>query len=535
MKENVLNLIRPHRKWIALTLAASALLVLVNIALRSMLGASLDAVLLGEAQLGPLALNALAGIALFVVLSGAKAYGAQLLVHRMRSSLYQGAYRRLVIGDQDGITLGEVTSQLSGHVTELVQAVHRFVSKVSGDLCCYVFASVVIASINPAAAAIIVGVSILPTFFIRVLSRREQEERRQYMKEVECVNQAAAAGLQSMEAVKANALENAFCADYDAALETLYDKRKALTRTATLLTMPSVLSAFGMQITILVVSGFLAAAGRITAGEMVTIISLMNFIVDPVMCLENTVVALHTCSVSLAALEPYLIQTPEAPPADITPTDTGIVLEGVSFAYPDGRAVLRDLSLCLRPGRLHILRGANGTGKSTLVRLLCGELQAQQGRICLLGLDAASLHAQNREKLIAVMPQENVMFAGTVLENLRLCQPDATREQAMQACRMASIHEEIMALDDGYDTELAENGGMLSGGQRQRLAFARTLLRDAPIMILDEPSAALDDEHCEGMRKVLAALSRRKIVLVITHDLRLLHDADDVLTWGGNA
>ena len=136
MKENVLNLIRPHRKWIALTLAASALLVLVNIALRSMLGASLDAVLLGEAQLGPLALNALAGIALFVVLSGAKAYGAQLLVHRMRSSLYQGAYRRLVIGDQDGITLGEVTSQLSGHVTELVQAVHRFVSKVSGDLCC---------------------------------------------------------------------------------------------------------------------------------------------------------------------------------------------------------------------------------------------------------------------------------------------------------------------------------------------------------------------------------------------------------------
>ena len=480
MKENVLNLIRPHRKWIALTLAASALLVLVNIALRSMLGASLDAVLLGEAQLGPLALNALAGIALFVVLSGAKAYGAQLLVHRMRSSLYQGAYRRLVIGDQDGITLGEVTSQLSGHVTELVQAVHRFVSKVSGDLCCYVFASVVIASINPAAAAIIVGVSILPTFFIRVLSRREQEERRQYMKEVECVNQAAAAGLQSMEAVKANALENAFCADYDATLETLYDKRKALTRTATLLTMPSVLSAFGMQITILVVSGFLAAAGRITAGEMVTIISLMNFIVDPVMCLENTVVALHTCSVSLAALEPYLIQTPEAPPTDITPTDTGIVLEGVSFAYPDGRAVLRDLSLCLRPGRLHILRGANGTGKSTLVRLLCGELQAQQGRICLLGLDAASLHAQNREKLIAVMPQENVMFAGTVLENLRLCQPDATREQAMQACRMAGIHEEIMALDDGYDTELAENGGMLSGGQRQRLAFARTLLHVQP-------------------------------------------------------
>lgn len=115
--------------------------------------------------------------------------------------------------------------------------------------------------IHPGGAAVIVGVSILPTFFIRVLSRREQDERRQYMKEMGRVNQSASEGLYSMESVKANAMEDEFCAAYGASLEELYQKKKKLTKTTTLLTLPSVLCAFGMQVTILIVGGFLTATG----------------------------------------------------------------------------------------------------------------------------------------------------------------------------------------------------------------------------------------------------------------------------------
>lgn len=533
MKQKSLKLFKPHWRGLLLTLFASAALVFVSIALRRYLGASLDAALNGQIEIVQIALVGLTGIAVYAAFSGVKTYGAQLLQHNIRSRIYHNAYRQLIYGEGDMPSLGELTNRLSGHVTELVQAVNRFVSKASGDFCCYVFASLVLAMIHPGGAAVIVGVSILPTFFIRVLSRREQDERRQYMKEMGRVNQSASEGLYSMESVKANAMEDEFCAAYGASLEELYQKKKKLTKTTTLLTLPSVLCAFGMQVTILIVGGFLTATGRITAGELVTMISLMSFIVDPVMCLENTVVALHAYRVSLDALESYLDET--APPPSEAKRLTGDVcvsFKNVSFAYPGGKDILHGMTFCLRPGKIHLLRGANGSGKSTLVRLLCGTLHPQKGDIVLMGIDAKTLQPQDYESLIAVMPQENILLAGTVMENLLLCQPTATREQATVACQKADIHETILSLPDGYDTYLTENGGVLSGGQKQRISFARTLLRDAPIMIFDEPSAALDDARCVQMHAMLEELSREKIVLLITHDARMLRETDDVLELG---
>lgn len=533
MKQKSLKLFKPHWRGLLLTLFASAALVFVNIALRRYLGASLDAALNGQIEIVQIALVGLTGVAVYAALSGVKTYGAQLLQHSIRSRIYHNAYRQLIYGEGDMPSLGELTNRLSGHVTELVQAVNRFVSKASGDFCCYVFASLVLAMIHPGGAAVIVGVSILPTFFIRVLSRREQDERRQYMKEMGRVNQSASEGLYSMESVKANAMEDEFCAAYGASLEELYQKKKKLTKTTTLLTLPSVFCAFGMQVTILIVGGFLTATGRITAGELVTMISLMSFIVDPVMCLENTVVALHAYWVSLDALESYLDET--APPPSEAKCLTGdacVSFKNVSFAYPGGKDILHGMTFCLRPGKIHLLRGANGSGKSTLVRLLCGTLHPQKGDIVLMGIDAKTLQPQDYESLIAVMPQENILLAGTVMENLLLCQPTATREQATAACQKADIHETILSLPDGYDTYLTENGGVLSGGQKQRISFARTLLRDAPVMIFDEPSAALDDARCVQMHAMLEELSREKIVLLITHDARMLRETDDVLELG---
>lgn len=533
MKQKSLKLFKPHWRGLLLTLFASAALVFVNIALRRYLGASLDAALNGQIEIVQIALVGLTGVAVYAALSGVKTYGAQLLQHSIRSRIYHNAYRQLIYGEGDMPSLGELTNRLSGHVTELVQAVNRFVSKASGDFCCYVFASLVLAMIHPGGAAVIVGVSILPTFFIRVLSRREQDERRQYMKEMGRVNQSASEGLYSMESVKANAMEDEFCAAYGASLEELYQKKKKLTKTTTLLTLPSVLCAFGMQVTILIVGGFLTATGRITAGELVTMISLMSFIVDPVMCLENTVVALHAYRVSLDALESYLDETvPPPSEAKRLTGDVCVSFKNVSFAYPGGKDILHGMTFCLRPGKIHLLRGANGSGKSTLVRLLCGTLHPQKGDIVLMGIDAKTLQPQDYESLIAVMPQENILLAGTVMENLLLCQPTATREQATVACQKADIHETILSLPDGYDTYLTENGGVLSGGQKQRISFARTLLRDVPIMIFDEPSAALDDARCVQMHAILEELSREKIVLLITHDARMLRETDDVLELG---
>ena len=162
MKQKSLKLFKPHWRGLLLTLFVSAALVFVNIALRRYLGASLDAALNGQIEIVQIALVGLTGIAVYAALSGVKTYGTQLLQHSIRSRIYHNAYRQLIYGEGDMPSLGELTNRLSGHVTELVQAVNRFVSKASGDFCCYVFASLVLAMIHPGGAAVIVGVSILP-------------------------------------------------------------------------------------------------------------------------------------------------------------------------------------------------------------------------------------------------------------------------------------------------------------------------------------------------------------------------------------
>lgn len=537
MGANCRKLFRPHRRLLALTLSVSALLVLVSTALRSYLGSSLDALLQGEGDMVRVAAVGLAGVLLHIGLSGGKAYGAQLLQHRMRAALYRSAYRRLLAAEQGSLSMGEISNQLSNHISSLLRAVDRFVYKAFGDLASYLFAALAIAMLHPAAAAIVVCGSLLPALFIQPLSRREQAERRQYMAELGQVDRAASQGLYHLESVKASAMEDAFCEDYRRSLERLYNRRRQLSGTVMKLTAPSVLCAFGMQILILITAGLFAALGEISFGGIITMISLMSFLVDPVMCLENTVVELHSFQVSLAALADYLDEEPESDGAARRETpgnaDSGVVFQHVRFAYPDGTEVFRDLSLTLRPGRLHLLRGENGAGKSTLVRLICGALRPQAGHVLLLGEEAADLSPGGRAARIAAMPQEDVVLAGSVLENLLLCQPEATRQQAMEACMRAGIHDDISRLENGYDTVLTGNGGMLSGGQRQRLAFARTLLRDVPVMIFDEPSAALDDAHCARLRKELEALSRDRVVLVITHDLRLMDENDDMVNLKG--
>ncbi len=310
MGANCRKLFRPHRRLLALTLSASALLVLVSTALRSYLGSSLDALLQGEGDMVRVAAVGLAGVLLHIGLSGAKAYGAQLLQHRMRAALYRGAYRKLLAAEQGSLSMGEISNQLSNHIAGLLRAVDRFVYKASGDMASYLFAAVAIALLHPAAAVIAVGVSLLPTVFIRALSRREQAERRQYMTELERVERTASQGLYNLELVKANAMEDDFCEEYRLSLDGLLRRRRKLAGTVMKLTAPSVLCAFGMQILILLTAGLFAALGQITFGGMITMVSLMSFLVDPVMCLENTVVELHAFQVSLAALEGYLDEEP---------------------------------------------------------------------------------------------------------------------------------------------------------------------------------------------------------------------------------
>jgi len=206
-----------------------------------------------------------------------------------------------------------------------------------------------------------------------------------------------------------------------------------------------------------------------------------------------------------------------------------VELRDVSIDDGHGRPLFRDLSLTIEAGTTVCLLGPSGAGKSTLLGLISRVADPRGGAVLIDGVDLrdatiASVRAQS-----ASVPQDTVLFATSIRENIRLGRLDASDAEIVSAARSALAHEFVMALPDGYDTVVGERGGTLSGGQRQRIAIARAMLRNAPIVVLDEPTTGLDPHSRDQVAESLARLGAGRTTLAVTHDPAMLRGADRVL------
>lgn len=212
------------------------------------------------------------------------------------------------------------------------------------------------------------------------------------------------------------------------------------------------------------------------------------------------------------------------------PADHGITFSHVQFAYPGSRGqVHRDLDFSIRQGERIGIVGTSGSGKSTIVRLLQRFYQPAGGRILVGGTDISRLDFDTLRQLMAVVSQDTYLFHGSVEDNLRLGRPEASDEEIVAACRAANAHGFIQALPDGYSTTIGERGLRLSGGQRQRIAIARALLRDAPILILDEALSSVDAENEAVIQQALDRLMAGRTTLILAHRLSSIIGADRIL------
>ena len=198
------------------------------------------------------------------------------------------------------------------------------------------------------------------------------------------------------------------------------------------------------------------------------------------------------------------------------------------------REIYHGFSEVWQQGKPVFVKGGNGEGKSTLIKLLLGVYDVSSGQICVNGIPAQEYSLRSLRERIVVVPQENILFQGSIRDNLA-CGKDISLEQMEEVCRKTGIHEEILRMPEGYDTLLTENGGVLSGGQKQRLCLARALLRTGDVYIFDEPTAALDKGNRERFAALLRELSGGRIVVVITHEKELLDEAQCVMELGAGA
>jgi ATP-binding cassette subfamily B protein len=297
------------------------------------------------------------------------------------------------------------------------------------------------------------------------------------------------------------------------------------------------LIAFSAVGVILWIGGHDVFAGRLSAGELSAFVFYAAIVASGAGTVAEVWGELQRAAGATERLMELLDTAPRivAPPTHVAiPEVAGarsIRFDLVDFAYPSrpGAPALQRFSLRVAPGERVALVGPSGAGKSTVFALLLRFYDPQQGTVRIDGVDARELEPRALRALIAVVPQEPVMFAASVLDNVRYGRPQATREETIAACEKAFALEFIERLPQGLDTVLGERGVTLSGGQRQRLSIARALLADRPILLLDEATSSLDAASELAVQRALAALEQGRTMLTIAHRLATVQHADRII------
>jgi ATP-binding cassette subfamily B protein len=297
---------------------------------------------------------------------------------------------------------------------------------------------------------------------------------------------------------------------------------------------------FGAVGVILWIGGHDVVAGRLSAGELSAFVFYAVIVAGAVGTISEVVGDLQRAAgaterlFELLAADP-VIRAPEHPVALPSPARGTVAFERVVFHYPsrpDARA-LDDFTLQVKPGENVALVGPSGAGKTTVFQLLLRFYDPQSGSVQIDGVDLRAADPRDVRARVAVVPQDPVIFATSVLENVRYGRPDATEAEVQAACEAAYAAEFIAALPQGYASELGERGVRLSGGQRQRLAIARAILADRPILLLDEATSALDAESERVVQLALERLMARRTVLIIAHRLATVRHADRIAVLEG--
>jgi ABC-type multidrug transport system fused ATPase/permease subunit len=284
---------------------------------------------------------------------------------------------------------------------------------------------------------------------------------------------------------------------------------------------------------VLAVGGLHVLRGELTIGGLLVVTAYLGAVYGPLSSIAHTTGLLQNAIASANRVREILDMMPEALDAphavEASAVKGAIEFDHVSFGYDDARPVLDGISFTAKPGEMVAVVGLTGAGKSTLVSLIPRFYEPTAGRLLVDGVDVGQYRLRSLREQIAIVLQDALLFGGTIADNIRYGRLDATDEEVERAARAAHAHDFIMRLPHGYNTPVAEAGGSLSGGERQRLSIARALLKDAPILILDEPTSSLDAISESAVFDALRHLRKGRTTIVIAHRLSTIRDANCIL------
>jgi subfamily B ATP-binding cassette protein MsbA len=459
----------------------------------------------------------------------------QRVVRDIRNQLF-----RHILGQSAGFFSRQTTGRLMSRVTNDVNQVQQAVSETLGDLlreslALIGFAIVLFWIDHGLALVCVTGAPIVVYPLVR-LGQRVRRTTRRSQEELEHLSHVASEAFTGHRIVKAFGAEGHEARRFQNAAQRLY--RTNLKVTSTVSVLPPLMEFLGG----FAVAGLIwygsrqISSGQLTQGDFLTFIAAAFMMYTPVKKLSrvnaNLQQAIAAAERIFDMLDTHSEVSERAGAMPLQPLRQSIEFRNVSFAYNDeggAHYILRDVSFPVAAGQMIAIVGLSGAGKTTLVNLIPRFYDVTSGAILIDGVDIRDATLQSLRAQVGIVTQETILFDDTIANNIAYGSPTATQHDIERAARAAHAHDFIMALPGQYDSFIGERGQRLSGGQRQRLAIARALLKNSPILILDEATSSLDAESEQLVQDALANLMRDRTAFVIAHRLSTVRRADAIV------
>jgi ABC-type multidrug transport system fused ATPase/permease subunit len=530
---------RPYRKWLLVSLIFIVLGPAIDTALIWMFKIVVDEVLVPR-DFDPFYWIALAYVGL-TVLAGIVGFADEYLSTWVGQRFLLGLRTRLFahmqslsLGFFERRRLGDLLSRLTGDIG----AIESFVLSGIADALSYIFnvlfftAALLYLQWDLALVSLVVA----PLFWITAqrFSRRIRRASRERRRRSGSLTSVAEESLGNVQVVQAYNRQDFEVERFEREGVGSYKATMASMRLRALFTPVVSLIELGGALLVIGLGTYKLTKGDISLGGLLAFMAYLTRLYEPIRSLTKLTTTIYSASagaervIELLDEQPAVVDRPDA--RDLGRARGEVAVKDVAYRYPDTEHdAVSAVTFAVGPGETLALVGASGAGKSTIAKLLLRFHEPTAGQITIDGVDVRDVTLHSLRENVAVLLQETLVFEGTVRENIAYGRIDASDEDVERAAREADAHEFIVDLPQGYDTPIGERGRRLSGGQRQRVAIARAMVRDAPLLILDEPTTGLDAESTQRVLGPMRRLMRGRTTIVISHNLMTVRGATEIV------
>ncbi len=459
-------------------------------------------------------------------------YSGQGIIYRMRTQMFDHLIG-LSMSFFDHNKAGKVMSHVQNDVDQLQTLLTQDIVSLLADTVTLAGIAIVMMTMNLRLALIALSVVPVLAIALTIWRARARIAFVRVRQAIALVNDNLQESISGVRVVQGMARERVNLGQFDSVNRANMEANVAAAKLQAFM-MPTIqiLTDIGFAL-VLVFGGLQVLHGQTTAGVVIAFLLYIQRFFAPVQDLTMMYTDLQRAMASgarvleLIDVEPEIKDLPGA--VDMPPIKGQIDFRDVRFAYDAGTDVLSNLDLHISPGETVAIVGPTGAGKSSLASLVTRFYDVQRGAVEVDGADVKSVKQRSLRRQICIVPQEPFLFSGTIEDNIRFGRPEATHDEILQAAKTAGVHDAIMALDRGYDTQVGERGSGLSGGQRQFVCLARTILAEPAVLILDEATASIDTNSERIIQDSLARISKGRTCIIVAHRLSTVTNAQRII------